>query len=637
MLLLALLVAASNADRVIATHELIATAKADHLADEREWRLLLHTEPGDDVSAADSPSFFLSPEGKHDPEAELFADIAAFLAPIGDNLDGTPYCTFPARFRYLDGKLGLVARGAPTPECPAYIKWRTFLAPTGLTMIFASAFLNSPASMFGHTMMRIEKGDAQGNALLSTIINYAAYPTTTNPFAYTVLGLTGGFPGRFSALPYYVKVQEYSNMEARDLYEYPLALTDDEIDRLLMNVWELDQTHFDYFFLSENCSYHLLSLLEVARPSLHLREHFPAHAIPIDTMKVVLDQVGLASPPVFRPSATLQMKARYKLLTDDEADLAKHLARDEVLPTDELHALPPERQAIVLDAADDYLKYKFGVKLGRDLDPSRTERKREWALIRERGRVQAPPYELEVTPPTKPPETAHETMRVGAGFGVTNTGQLFGEITWRGSLHDFLDRQDGYVPSSWVEMPVIKLRLRPDRIGDSDGASSVVLDQADFVRIVSLTPKDGWVNLPSWRVAVGAERLRDLDNCDRWKCVAGALNGGIGYALQSHVLGGEIWYGFFDLNVWAGPQLHPNFRIAPDVALGTAMQVTPFWRNAIEAKLRFDALGDTRAGRWVPMVELGESFATSKNSALRLRGALWRDVTEAALDFYVYY
>jgi hypothetical protein len=35
---------------------------------------------------------------------------------------------------------------------------------------------------------------------------------------------------------------------------------------LLMHAWELGNASFDYFFFKENCSYHLLSLLEYADP-----------------------------------------------------------------------------------------------------------------------------------------------------------------------------------------------------------------------------------------------------------------------------------------------------------------------------------------------------------------------------------
>ncbi len=389
----------------------------------------------------------------------------------------------------------------------------------------------------------------------------------------------GGFPGRFSALPYYVKVQEYSNMESRDLWEYALDFTDAEMARMLANIWELDQTHFDYYFLSENCSYHLLSLLEVARPSLHLRDAFPVQAIPTDTLKETLRHVGSKGPPVYRPSHTRIMTTRYHLMTRDEVHIAEHLVDDKDWHPELAADLPPERRALTLDAAADYLKYEHGFSPGQDTAANRPERKREFAILRERGKVSSDGPPLDVQPATAPPETGHESARFGFGGGVTNRGRAFGELSWRAALHDLLDRQDGYIPNSHIEMPLLVLRLRPDRLNGPDGGSSVVLDKLDLVSITSLTAHNGWVNLPSWRVAFGAERLRDLGNCDTWHCVAADVHGGIGYALGSNIFSGEVWYGFIDLNVWGRSALCIRiYRIAPDAALGTAMQVTSFWR-----------------------------------------------------------
>ena len=68
--------------------------------------------------------------------------------------------------------------------------------------------------------------------------------------------------------------------EHRDLWEYRLTLTPAELDRLVRHLWELLPTYYDYYFFDENCSYHLLALLEVARPGLRLTDRFHAWTIP---------------------------------------------------------------------------------------------------------------------------------------------------------------------------------------------------------------------------------------------------------------------------------------------------------------------------------------------------------------------
>ena len=85
---------------------------------------------------------------------------------------------------------------------------------------------------------------------------------------YAFKGLFGGYQGRFSIAPYYVAVKTYGDIENRDIWEYGLNLTQEETSQMLRHVWEMRSAWFDYYFLDENCSYHLLSLLETARPGL---------------------------------------------------------------------------------------------------------------------------------------------------------------------------------------------------------------------------------------------------------------------------------------------------------------------------------------------------------------------------------
>ncbi len=59
-------------------------ADAAGLAARREWQTLLHYRPngeGGMVSDADDPRFFLAPNGKTDPQAELAATLRAFFQP----------------------------------------------------------------------------------------------------------------------------------------------------------------------------------------------------------------------------------------------------------------------------------------------------------------------------------------------------------------------------------------------------------------------------------------------------------------------------------------------------------------------------------------------------------------------------
>ncbi len=83
-------------------------------------------------------------------------------------------------------------------------------------------------------------------------------------------GLLGLFRGDFRKVPFHFKVREYNDFESRDLWEYELAFSPAELELFAAHLWELGSTYFAYYYLSENCWYHVLASIEVVRPELDL-------------------------------------------------------------------------------------------------------------------------------------------------------------------------------------------------------------------------------------------------------------------------------------------------------------------------------------------------------------------------------
>lgn len=242
-----------------------------NLANDPYWISLGHYETGKLGgwrSYVDDPKFFLAADGPSHPEAELRATLIALYAPasLGDQ---HAQCVFPARTRWLREQLQL--NDLPQPACNEFHTWYTDIAPHSAVLVFPAAYLNSPSSMFGHTLLRIDQADidSNGTAMLSYALNFGAFiEGSDNSILYAWKGLMGGYPGLFALVPYREKLSEYNRLENRDLWEYRLNLTPEETGRMVEHVWELKQIRFDYFFFDENCSYRLLELLQVARPGL---------------------------------------------------------------------------------------------------------------------------------------------------------------------------------------------------------------------------------------------------------------------------------------------------------------------------------------------------------------------------------
>ncbi|HAB02134.1 MAG TPA: hypothetical protein DCE25_04045, partial [Pseudomonas sp.] len=300
--------------------------RLQQLANTPYWIALGHYETaklGGWRSYVDDDKFFLAADGAHHPDQELAATVQALYAPasLGDK---HAQCVFPARTRWLREQLDL--QGLPQPDCQEYKTWYTSIDPHSAALIFPAAYLNSPSSMFGHTLLRIDQSNTRSDdtTLLSYAINFGAYiEGSDNSILYAWKGLMGGYPGLFAMMPYQEKLSEYRSLENRDLWEYQLDLTPEETGRMVEHVWELKQIQFDYFFFDENCSYRLLELLQVARPSLDLTSQFPLTAIPTDTVKAV-KQSGLVASEVYRPSRERELLARAEPL--DHAEKQQVLA-----------------------------------------------------------------------------------------------------------------------------------------------------------------------------------------------------------------------------------------------------------------------------------------------------------------------
>jgi hypothetical protein len=208
-----------------------APAPADRLqrlASDPYWLSLGHYERGKLGgwrSYVDDDAFFLAEDGAWNPAAELTATLAGLYAPssLGDR---HPQCVYPARTRWLREQLAL--DDLPAVSCAEFNEWYADIAPHSSVLVFPAAYLNSPSSMFGHTLLRIDQVDidTQGSPLLSYALNFGAFiEGMDNSILYAWKGLMGGYPGLFSLLPYREKIGEYSRLENRDLWEYRLNLT----------------------------------------------------------------------------------------------------------------------------------------------------------------------------------------------------------------------------------------------------------------------------------------------------------------------------------------------------------------------------------------------------------------------------
>jgi hypothetical protein len=171
--------------------ELITQGLLAKLASEREWHLLLHYRKdllGGHTSEQDDPGFFMSPDGKTDPQAELNATLKQFFsAELVGRSKQPAQCAFIARYEWLRNQLRLDETRLPPMACERFERWIADFEAQSITLIFPSAFLNNPASMFGHTLLRVDqRGQTDSTRILAYTINYAADVPPDSGMAYPI-------------------------------------------------------------------------------------------------------------------------------------------------------------------------------------------------------------------------------------------------------------------------------------------------------------------------------------------------------------------------------------------------------------------------------------------------------------------
>ncbi|HYC56339.1 MAG TPA: DUF4105 domain-containing protein [Candidatus Binatia bacterium] len=493
-------------------------AEAHELWTHPTWLALLSYRPrrfsGGWESQADDPRFFLSQRGRTDPHAELSAAVDAFFATpdAREYHADSPRCRFPARFTWLQRELGRDRPVFVVQQCAELRAWYETVASDSVSIQFASSYLERPQSMFGHTFLRLDRSHTP--RLMAPTANYAADSShDTGRVAFVARGLFGGFPGVVDLLPYFRRVRVYGDDEGRDMWEYPLRLSREQIHMLLLHLWEIRDGVFDYYFLGENCSYRTLALIAVAASDPGLLRGFSLEVAPIETIKALRER-GLVGQARYVPSSRRALLWHARDFSAPERRLVVDIATGRRPPAD-LEELPVQQRARILAAAAELsslLINRGELELGeRDIVTQ--------ALIRERLRLNSP---LPQDPPPVPPapDGAHGGRMISVGWARRGGTDGF-ELGLAGFRHQITDPIAGYE----VGAEVVMLR---GRYRFSEGGRDS-LEDLDIVRLGSAPPSSRFFRQPAWSFELGSERK----HVDRRRPLVATLAYGHGYAIDT--------------------------------------------------------------------------------------------------------
>ena len=534
------------------------------------------------VSEIDDERFFFAKDGKYNAHSELNSTIDALFNEVYND-DKSAACRFPARKIWLAKKLKI--DNFPLVECKEYNAILKRLNPKSVTLVFPSAHINSPASMFGHTFLRINSG--YNSKLLSYAVNYAAdaNPDKENAVSFAIKGLFGGYFGKYSLLPYYDKLKEYRDSEQRDIWEYDLNISEEETLRMVEHIWELNETRSYYYFFTENCSYNMLWFLEIARDELYLREHFNYQVIPLETVHVA-NKENLIVNKSFRPSKRTTLLKYEELIERRYIKLPIQLAASQI----DVHSVTSnssidiQQKRYILEASIELLEFNYS--------KNKVEKTDYLALFYKLSKARAMLKKGEIpvikTPPN--PIESHRAIRTTIGTGVRDS-EAVGYLGIRPAYHDLADSGHGFLRGTQIEFMDFEF---------SHVKNKTQVEKATILSIVSIAQRSDFFKNLSWRTKFGWDRSL----LERSANFSGSVGVGQSY-------GNELGYAY----VMVDPLFYFDGGIKPAIgsSIGFVLDKYSSFSTKIEATKRFYNSSITQN-----IINLSQNFRVSQNTQIQL-------------------
>ena len=519
-------------------HFAIAASDTSEFAQSIEWLKLLHYQKsfGGYKGLIHSPDFYLTSDGRSNPQAELEAEIAAFK-------EGEAKCRFPARFNLLKDK-GFVAGNLD--DCKEYQEFIQDVKPAGVTLLFTDAYMNNPASMFGHTLVRIDTA-RKGTQMLAHGSNFGVTSGNEGGLSFILKGLFGGYDGKYSFNPYWTIINTYNNIENRDIWEYKLNLTEAEQLKFVNHLYEMQEARIQYFFLTKNCSYMILELLEAVRPSLNLSSQYNYYAIPMDTLKTVREEPGLVGEINYRPARYTKIKHQLKQMNSAQYAAFRKGIKEHDYDMPELSEV---EQYQVLDSEYQYYQYRY---TSGDMD-LKEYRKNSFAVLRKRSAL---PAAEEIKPEGYDPSLSHGSYQLSFGGGVYNH-KSFEQITVRPAYTSLTDNNEGMIRGAGVRVLETVGRYYNQR-------HRFVLQRFAALGIYSLVPVDRVFWPYSYKTDFSL--VREYNPQNEKEGTVGNIEFGIGKTLS---VTERVWlYGLINAHGQYGGTIPDNYwlGVAPEIGI----------------------------------------------------------------------
>lgn len=589
------------------------------------WHKLLHYEKSPFSksgfgSSIQNSEFFLSPDGKNNPAAELLANVSAFNEALDPTKrDKHAICRFPARFKFIKKFFTLNKDEKFFQECVGYRDWAIDNKINSVSLVFATGYLGNPASYFGHPLLKFNKGSVNGKLLDITLSFAAKTPADENPAVYVLKGLLGGYNGTFSRLQFFVHHTNYTENELRDLWDYELNLTSEESAIIVDHAWELLEVQISYLFLSDNCSFRLSEIIELGS-GVKLENPYIFYEIPASLFEGITDLKKPNGDPFTKnlmriPSRQSRMAEKYLALSKEDRLRMKQLIYDPSSFAESQYTdLSNEQKSKITEALFDYYAFRIA---DDKLDETFSPRKQQVVL----ERLKLPRVQVSAQNSIEsavPPHEAQGNFTIRAHAWINDDNYSFQEITFRPALYDVLSLEAARVRDS--ELKVFETTFRYSK-------NQLSLRQLDIFSVGTYNAVR--VDLPgvsglSWKIQLGLIS-QDLI-CD--SCLVAGADLGVGYAIEANQF--MSMYGLATLQVQSEKDSYGTVAVTP--LLGGFLSLHRAWK----AHFKFGTQQFLNAEKDHHQIfEFENRFGTSKHWDVRV-SFLQKDERFARVSFSYY-
>jgi len=448
-------------------------------------------------------------------------------------------------------------------SCPKFSKFNQQGNIHSISLIFATGYFSNPASFYGHVLLKFNNqfNTLHQIELLDQSINYGAIvPKNENSLIYVLKGLFGGYDAAFSHDVFYRQNHIYIENELRDLWEYQLNLSQEQVNQLIYHAWELMGIRFQYYFLNKNCAYAMADLLELVIDT-PLKSNSPIWALPIDLFNNLTNNKKQASSLVsdirYLPSRQNQFYQHFHKLNSEQKQELKKIANDPYFSFSNLSNLSESSQIKIINALLDY--YTF---LQLDDDDSKMAKERKKRLFIHRIQLQSKtPNQSEINT-TQPPTNGPLPLMLRVGFQQQKQHSAHLLLSTRLSYYDLLNLEAGRLPNTQLTTLELQLTLEKERLR---------FQQLDIFNIQNLNVSQSGLDKEgglAWKVHFFANSNHNEQTNLHFNL---QLGGGKALQLTPHT----VIYAMNDVILSDHPQ--KKIQIRPYIGLLTSL--TPLWKS----------------------------------------------------------